>query len=347
MNDDRLRSKFLGALLGTFVGDALGAPVEGWPPDRLADALQDLRDLPEGSPRREMYDALFGLISGGPVPPGTARYTDDTQMMIGVAESLAEHGGFEAPDMARRFAENFEGKRGYGPGAYGVLLALRQGAAWDEVAGQLFGGTGSYGNGAAMRVAPVGVFYHDDPAELRRVAELQATITHTHTLGKEGAALQAFAVACAARREPDTELDPFAFLDDLRAFLRDDSGTYAAKLDDIAELLRSPVPFYEVGEALGTELSAHESVPAAIYAFLAVPHSFREAVLYAVRFGGDADTIGAMAGAIAGAYHGVEAIPERWLAPLENGAKGRDYVRELAEALCARKYQNQGDTPSQ
>ena len=252
-------------------------------------------------------------------------------MMIGVAESLAAIGGFDGPDMARRFAENFEGHRGYGPGGYSAMLALRGGAAWDQAATRLFGGSGSYGNGAAMRVAPVGVFFQDAPAELRRVAELSASITHTHPLGKEGAALQAFAVACATQRKPQDMFDADDFLRDLRAFVQND--VYERKLDEIAELLARQPRTAEVVRILGNDLSAPLSVPAALYAFLAHPHSFAEAVSYAVRLGGDADTIGAMTGAIAGAFHGAEAIPPDWLAALENGEKGRDYVRHLGDSL--------------
>jgi poly(ADP-ribose) glycohydrolase ARH3 len=72
-------------------------------------------------------------------------------------------------------------------------------------------------------------------------------------------------------------------------------------------------------------LRAIESVPAALAAFL-LTHSFREAVISAVNLGGDTDTIGAMAGAVAGAYYGYNQIPQEWLNSLENGAKGRDYV---------------------
>lgn len=313
------QSRFVGALLGTFVGDALGAPVETWSAERIA-------------------ESPVGLLGGGPVPAGSARYTDDTQMMIGVAESLVEVGGFDGQDMARRFAENFESHRGYSRATRGVMRALQNGAPWNEVAPGRFGGQGSLGNGAAMRVAPVGLFYHDDPEALRRVAELQSIITHTHPLGGEGAALLAFAVARAAAHPPGVAFAPGAFLGELRAFVRPGPPNYPGHLAAIAELLGRQPPTHEVVQTLGNDVTAPGSVPTAIYAFLAHPRSFPEAVLYAVRLGGDADTLGAMTGAIAGAFHGVEAIPAEWLDALENGPKGRDYVRQLAEALYETRY---------
>ena len=79
-------------------------------------------------------------------------------------------------------------------------------AQWDEVAGRLFGGQGSFGNGGAMRVAPVGIWAHRDPALLTQLAQNQATITHTHPLGVGGAVLQAASVAVACRWKPSEKL---------------------------------------------------------------------------------------------------------------------------------------------
>ncbi len=333
--DDVLRSRFQGAMLGTMVGDVLGAPVEGWDCERMNAMLDSLPTL--SVPERELNKAIFGLITGAEVPEGTARYTDDTQMTIGVAESLVEHPEFDPAHMARRFTENFQGHRGYGPGAYGVMLALQQGADWDEPAQKLFGGQGSFGNGAAMRAAPIGLLYHNNPARLRRVADVSSTITHTNILGRQGAIIQAAAVATAVSFDIEEEdFEPLAFLDKVEEIVGGVEPWFAEGLNDIRTLLRlRPAPC-EVAETLVCGIEAHLSVPAALYSFLAHYDSFPQALLYAVRLGGDADTIGAMCGAIAGALHGAEAIPPNWLSALENGAQGRDYARELADILFER-----------
>ena len=308
-----LESRFTGAMLGTFIGDALGAPFEGAPSETVV----------------EHWDRLAISMEHGPLP-----YTDDTQMMVGVAESLAEYGGFNGEDMARCFAENYEPHRGYGASAHQVLAALQQGYPWDQAATLVFP-EGSFGNGAAMRVAPVGVFYYHDLAELRHVAELSASITHGHPLGKEGAALQACAVALAVQTAPGG-LDPGEFLRSMRSFVRADLDEYILRFAAIERFLDSTPTVDEVIAALGNDVRAHAAVPAAIYAFLSHPDSFKEAVVYAVKLGGDTDTIGAMAGAIAGGCHGVEAIPRDWLDALENESKGRDYVLHLAARLYRR-----------
>ena len=296
------KSRFTGALLGTFVGDALGMPYEGrgW--------------------------------SGDPIEMTRGIYTDDTQMMIGIAESLVACGGFDGGDMARRFVENFDPTRGYGSGAFRVIGNLVAGQPWDHAGVGLFG-SGSYGNGSAMRIAPIGVFYHDDEEKLREAARLSSIISHTHPLGKQGAMLQAYAVALALRHGVSGELDAGQMIQNLRDFLPVDADVFRDKLTSLEHLLDGDPSRREVIGRLGNGVRSFESVPTAIYSFLSHWKSFEDAVIYAVSLGGDADTIGAMTGAIAGAYHGCQRIPSRWLDKLENGAKGRDYVIGLANNL--------------
>ncbi len=340
MNNELLRDKFIGALLGVMAGDVMGAPVEGWEEERLNASLRAVAGLPRRSPERALHEAVLGLITGAEIPAGAARYTDDTQMTLGVAESLCDFPDFDGPDMARRFVENFEGQRGYGIGAYSVLLALKKGAEWNEPARRIFGGRGSWGNGAAMRAAPVGLLFHkpEQAENLRRIADLQAQITHTHALGREGAILQAASVAVATRRIPlaDTKsFDAEGFLNETLATTGNcSSDDFAERFERVRVLLRDPQSPSVVAQQLGNGIEAVNSVPAALYSFLAHPLSLPDAISYGVRLGGDADTIGAMCGAIAGAYHGARAIPAPWLTALENGAKGRDYAASLGARLC-------------
>jgi poly(ADP-ribose) glycohydrolase ARH3 len=332
LSDEQLRDRFAGAILGTMVGDAIGAPVEGWDYGQLNAALNALAT--QSAPKRELNRAILGILAGS---KGPVFYTDDTQMTFGVAESLAAKHGMDEADMAQRLAENFDANRGYGMGAQTVLRALRRGDAWQEPAAKLFGGKGSYGNGAAMRAAPIGLLYRDAVPSIRRTAaERSAIITHTHPLGIAGAVFQAHAVALAVQFDHATaDFAPSEFLTGLSALLNDSDadGLYLQKIEQIARLLVSLPSASHVAQTLGNDISASLSVPAALYSFLAHWDSFAEAVLYAVRLGGDTDTIGAMCGAIAGAFHGASAIPPNWLAALENGAKGRDYAQRLADEL--------------
>jgi poly(ADP-ribose) glycohydrolase ARH3 len=297
-----LKSKFRGALLGTAVGDALGAPVEGR-------SMEMVRSVYDNEKEWEMVEG---------------RYTDDTEMMIGVAESLIRNKGFNGADMANTFIQNYNANRGYGPGSTGALRLIREGERWDTASKKLFGGEGSYGNGAAMRIAPVGLFYYDDTDALRDAAYNSSMITHSHELGKAGAALQAFAIALAVRGQKE------GMLSELNEFAQND--VYKEKIRLIGMLLDKAPTKKEVIAKLGNGMAAFNSVPTASYSFLHAG-SFEEGVVYAVSLGGDTDTIGAMTGAISGAYYGDGAIPREWVEQLEAGEKGKRYIKMLADKL--------------
>jgi poly(ADP-ribose) glycohydrolase ARH3 len=289
-----------GALLGTFVGDALGMPYEGLPGSEVPARL-------------EMVEARRGR--------GT--YTDDTEMMIVLAESLLEHGSVNEDRLARAFLERCDPSRGYGAGTLEVLASWRQGVPVDEAAQRLFGGEGSLGNGAAMRIAPIAVVFADSPDELRAQAERSARLTHAHPLAVDAAIVQAAAVAAALRGE------------DILDSARDTAGhsVMRRQLERAAALVGSDLDPAEVGELLGNSALGHESVPTAIFAAVSQGR-FEQAVSFAVRCGGDTDTLGAMAGALAGALYGRASMPARWLDALENGHRGRRYVERLGGALA-------------
>lgn len=299
-----LRARFRGCLYGVALGDALGAPYEGHlsvPPDRVAALDQDLDRL---------------------------RYTDDTHMTIGVAESLIESAGFDGDHMARRLATNFAAEpwRGYGPGPPKVFRRLGQGVRWDEAGTSLFGGTGSFGNGAAMRVAPIAMFAHSDLDEVVELARRGASITHTHELGVDGAVMQAVAIAWLLGLSSDLAFDPAALLGELRR--RVSSSVFGEKLDEVAALSVEGDRADIVG-VLGHGIEAARSVPTALLAFLRNHWWFAETVRFAVSLGGDTDTIASMAGALSGAHLGEEAIPETWRRRIENAGR----LRELADGL--------------
>ena len=313
MDPALLKDKFVGCMLGTHVGDALGMPVEGYGYSTIEQKYGEIR---------EMLDTRLG--------PGT--YTDDTEMMIAVAESLAEKSGFNGQDMAQRFITNFHPERGYGGGTLRSLSILQSGVSWEESGKMVFHG-GSFGNGSSMRIAPIGAFYHDKPDKLRSAAYWSSQITHAHMFGKEGAFLQAKAVSMAIHRDPEKGFDTKEFIEELIESISPETDIYTSKLNALKTLLDTPSDKKRVVEILGHDSTAPGSVPTAIYSFLTHHHDFEETVVYAVGLGGDTDTIGAMSGAISGGYHGKKGIPSRWLDRIENKEKGRDYIEKLAVML--------------
>jgi poly(ADP-ribose) glycohydrolase ARH3 len=309
----KLKSKFLGCLVGTAIGDALGAGWEG----RGMSGSEDIVSLAE---------KLEQLI-----------YTDDTHMTIGIAESLIESKGFNGEHMVQTFIKNYEAEpwRGYGPGPPRIFGMIKSGEAWYSAADRLYRG-GSFGNGSAMRVAPVGLLYSRNLEKLRDIAYQSSSITHSHELGKEGSAFQACAVALALNTPLGEDIDRELFLSRLQNFIQDQ--LYKEKVAQIRELLGGQDK-EKVIAVLGNGIEAPRSVPTAIYCFLRQPQSYKDTVIYAISLGGDTDTIAAMAGAISGAYLGIEAIPSEWRAKLEN----REYIEALAEnlwqiATCSKKY---------
>jgi ADP-ribosylglycohydrolase len=310
-----LVDRFKGAALGTFVGDAMGAEVEGW--------------------SRGQIKARYGILSR----IGQGIYSDDTEMMIGIMEALEENPAFDPALAARRFLANFHPLRNYGARIYGIMDQLRKGSPWDRV------GTDSWGNGGAMRIAPIGFFFYDDGDLLRENALLCTHITHRHPQALAGALAQAMAVGMAARKGIEGEVfDRRAFLDEIVAGVEGVDSAMAAEIKRIKDLDRGgdlEARIKLIASAFPRDVSALGAVPPALASFL-VSDDFEATVVTAINGGGDTDTIGAMAGAIAGAYYGYSSIPPAWLDPLENGAKGRDYVVALAEELARIKARYKG-----
>ncbi|MGD2079766.1 MAG: ADP-ribosylglycohydrolase family protein [Nitrospirota bacterium] len=289
---------FKGCLAGLALGDALGAPFEGLMP-----------------PLESGMEAFFDHL------PDVLRYTDDTEMAIGVAESLAEKGGLDPDHMARRFAENFDPTRGYGPGTVSVLGMIKRGASWRDANRAVFP-EGSFGNGAAMRAAPLGLFYANTPDDLREATFGASSITHDHPLAKEGALIVAGAVSAILRGKSKTET-----LDEVSRLVQADA--YRQKLRTIGEFMGHPTSSRSVMERLGNGVLAQESAPTALYAYLREGRNYLKCMRYCISLGGDTDTICAMAGALSGAKVGLKGLPEGMVERLEN----RDKILSLAEEL--------------
>ena len=261
-----LHSRFRGCLLGLAVGDALGAPFEG-----------------------SGFTSPIQVRASAAVNP-LLRYTDDTHMAIGIAESLSACRDFDGQDMAEKFIKNYELEpwRGYGPGPPRIFRKIRAGSSWDRAAEDIYPG-GSYGNGSAMRVAPLALFFYRDRDKLITTARLQSRITHAHSLGKEGAVLQALAVALSVGH--DSNLSARDILEHLKSYTTEEK--YLQKLTE-TEALLNDADVKKIASRLGNGIEAFNSVPTAICCALRHPDSFEEAVVEAVSLGGDADTIACM-----------------------------------------------------
>jgi ADP-ribosyl-[dinitrogen reductase] hydrolase len=338
-----LRDRFRGALVGGAIGDAMGRPNEGiWPSEARARQIRE-------------YQPWRGYRSG---PKGTI--TDDSQMTMWLAEVLLAAGDrgqrtegrdqqepnhtreqfvdrlIDPDDIIERFT--LEPIRGIGQATRDFVHNVKDlGKAWYEA------GVTSAGNGTAMRAAPVGLVHLGDPYRIYRDSLLQAVVTHRDSMAIAAAACQAYAVSRAAMAPPDSlasRESRVAYCSDLAVLLdglerpgytlRGGRGTPSLHARIGIELPR----YLEEGKAPFDDWHngayVLESLPCALWCFLASPEDFEQTLFTAVDAGHDADTVAAMACSVSGAYHGYARLPERLVTELEY----RDRLIELADGLC-------------
>ncbi|MEI8369374.1 MAG: ADP-ribosylglycohydrolase family protein [Planctomycetia bacterium] len=298
---DSSAKPFTGCMLGLATGDALGAPYEGGPLERL----------------------LWRLI--GRTSDGCRRWTDDTQMAIDLAESLLTEGRLNPDAFAKRLASSYSWSRGYGPGAARVLRRIRRGEPWDEAAKHGHAG-GSYGNGAAMRAPVLALFFPDDPEPLVAAARLSAGVTHAHPLGIEGAVMIATAAQALLRGSSGDHT-----LQRVEAVCALPEMT--TRLDRVHAWIASdyePSP-REVATILGNGSTAATSCPTALY--VAIRHlerPFTTMMEFLIACRGDVDTLASMAGALWGIVNGPDHLPPVRL-------EARDSLLDIAERLFRRQ----------
>ena len=295
----------IGTVLGSAVGDALGAPFEFGP-----EAAFSTR-FPHPGHGGEM-------CGGGGWDPGEA--TDDTQMAVLTAESLLERGGLDLPDLFRRFQRWAASD----PKDIGLQTeaVLTSGAPWDTAATLHFRtNQRAAGNGALMRAAPSAVHF----ARYGRTATMDAArrlsaLTHGDPAAWEGtAALHELIRVALAGGDPLT-----AVPDTLTALHPGHRARYATVL----------CPDWHPDQATEFNGAVWPCLGSAVWS-LRTTTSYEEAVRTAIDLGGDTDTVAAVTGALAGAVYGVDAIPKRWTEQLHvplPGFGGRVLrARELAD----------------
>jgi ADP-ribosylglycohydrolase len=313
--EGRLASLFAGALLGSAVGARLGTPVRGFETEGLNHLLDSLVLMPED--QREQNRAVLGPLAGGAYPDGAdARdrsdttpaepITDELRRMHAVAASLGAHAGLNDHDIAHVVSSSGNAAKATEPAPGSAVL-------WP---------------------VPLGLVYHTagDEGALRQAVAASLALDVESARDAEGAQLLATAVAFAVRAGRAGDLDPYRFIDDLKQTLQATDGEYSSSCDAIFSLLWDQPDADEVAEILGNGPEAIFAVPAALYSFLAHYDSFPQALLFAVRLGGETDTIAALCGALAGAFHGLDAVPPPWM-----GGSAEELLEiESAHRLAAR-----------
>jgi len=349
--------KFRGSMAGLALGDALGAPVEGMKPGHIKDVLGTVRGFVDAQtiwPNKPYRYRAPGI------------YTDDTQQALCLAESLVRCFGYQAPDFAQTLLKLWQAApelkcgafRGIGPTFFRVMEKLASGIGPDK------SGLPSAGIGAAMRVAPVGLYFFDDRERLLKAAIEQSLLTHKDPRALALAACVAYSVARSASGEWNS-LKAKERAEDLVQFAADAEKIieqeYIAHLppmvyDFFGLFYRSIEPFRH-WHGMEHELVLRQTVNLANQAFPSekitgpsqnfalasgitalflgmVSRDLPAGILEAVNLGRDADSTAAMTGAILGARFGEASIPRDWQA----GLKNYDQVSLRGEALFEKSF---------
>jgi ADP-ribosylglycohydrolase len=228
-------------------------------------------------------------------------------MACSVYLTLAACQAINQDALARSFARRHDFDRGYGPATGRLLRLVRDGGDWRALAAGVFDGSGSWGNGAAMRAAPVGAFFAGDLAEAARQAALSATVTHTHPEAVAGAIAVAVAAACAA----SGPLSPGPFID--RVLEHVPQGRVARGIQEARRMLTVSDPrtaAYFLGNGRG--VAAHDTVPFTIWAAARHRGRFQQAIWATAAAGGDVDTTCAIVGGITAAGLEPADLPRAW-----------------------------------
>lgn len=290
-----------------------------------AAALDSLHGLAHGDAFGDRWFSVLRLA--GPealekrvLPPqDTWLWTDDTAQALALVRELSESAGEVDQDrLARRLADEYaaDDHRGYGPSMHDVLRRIGTGEPWQAVVSEQFEGQGSWGNGAAMRVAPLGAWHCEDLDSVTELAASQASVSHHHPEAVAGAVAVAVAAALAARGRGGPAPDRSAFL-----------GAVADRLDvsDVRSGLRTASRMSQyasvrhAAEVLGSgyRVSAPDTVPFALWCAANHPDDLQECLWVTVSGLGDMDTTCAIAGGVVAARTGVAALPPAWHAARE------------------------------
>jgi ADP-ribosylglycohydrolase len=244
-------------------------------------------------------------------------WTDDTSMALSIVDELKTHGEIVPDKLAVSFAGHYDISRGYGPAMHGLLENIRLGIPWKTATGWLFEGQGSWGNGAAMRVAPLGAYFADDFEALVKNAIQSAEVTHHHAEGIAGAVAVAAAAAVAWNHRESVPLARPEFIEAVLPYVPD--SLVRAKLRQARDL--PPGCSVQLAVAAlenGTGVSAQDTVPFALWCAGESPDSYEDALWLTVEGLGDRDTTCAIVGGIVACRTGTEAIPEDWSAARES-----------------------------
>ena len=291
---------------------------------RIELAKKSLKGISIGDAFGESFfgetNEMLNYIHQRIVPKTNWEFTDDTVMAIAVFEQLEARQEIEQNKLAKLFSINHDKdvNRGYGATARRILREIGGGGDWKRISTGVFEGMGSMGNGASMRVSPIGAFYFDDLEKVKRNAIKSAEITHSNIEGITGAVAIGVATAIATKLKLENkEISPVEFIERIIKELPD--------TDTKSKIKKSlSVPYHYNIETVktilgnGTKIMVQDTVPFSIWCSAYNLTNFEEAIWKAVSVLGDRDTICAIVGGITIMSTEKNNIPKFWFDSVEN-----------------------------
>ena len=271
-------------------------------------------------------DSFFGetekiliKIHSREIPETKWEFTDDTVMSIAIFEELEESGDIDQDNLIKKFCINhdLDINRGYGASLRRHLREIQAGENWLQVSKNAFEGQGSMGNGAAMRVCPIGAFHFEDLKKVRDLAVKSAEVTHSNIEAITGAIAIAIGTALTTKMQLDGQLlAPIEFIDRILNELPDsDTKSKISKSKSVPYNFHIETVKSILGN--GTKMTSQDTVPFAIWCTAYNLDNFEEGIWKAVSVLGDRDTICAMVGGMSIMSSRTENIPNTWVTSVE------------------------------
>ena len=324
--------KIIGTLLGGAVGDALGMPVEGLSHQNVRTFYRGIKGYTDDEQRRDLH---------------AGQWTDDTQLTFAVATALMNASGLRETQarLANGYVELLPEARRWGGMTRAAVERLARGVSWRDS-----GEASEPTNGAAMRAAPLGVWWAITGAAQQEAWDFITSlfrITHLHPMAAAAGFGQAFAVSYTLGHTVDT-FDVGAFWNELLSvvqwaeeMMEVSGGPLSARLTVLGEHL-ADFPLDLLDLCNGAGIYADESWPFAVAMFARNPGLLEGTLLSTINAGGDADTTGSMVGSLLGALHGWAAFPAAWQTGLEAGNVLEADARAFAEKMLALREERLG-----
>ena len=291
------------------------------PDERLARAALSLEGLSVGDAFGEQFFvdpyAVNDLVEARTLPDATWPYTDDTEMALSLVSVLRQSGEMDQDRFARSLSEHYDPLRGYGAAMHDLVPMIWLPGSWVSFSRRLFDGQGSFGNGAAMRVAPLGAYFADDLETAASQAFDSAIVTHTHLEAAAGAVAVAVGAALAWQwRGVFPRPGPAEFLEGI-LMLVPESGVRTGI--ERARDLSTETTVSQATRVLGNGdgVSAQDTVPFVLWCAGQHLGSYEDALWLTVSGLGDRDTTCAMVGGIVALSAGASSIPDAWVAARE------------------------------